>query len=59
MEQMVTMSKKKEFKNAVAKPVVVNDSRFGIRRLFLTKQERPRIGNYMNPGRGPNGESQN
>jgi len=53
------MSKKKEFKNAVAKPVTINDSRFGIRRLFLTKQERPRIATYMNAGRGPNGEHQN
>jgi hypothetical protein len=53
------MSKKKEFKNAVAKPTTINDSRFGIRRIFLTKQERPRIGTYMNAGRGQNGESQN
>ena len=59
MEQVFPMSKKKEFKNAVAKPITVNDSRFGIRRMFLNTQERPRIGMYMNPGKGPNGESQN
>jgi hypothetical protein len=53
------MRKKKDFDNAVSKPVTINDSRFGIRRIFLTKQERPRIGTYMNAGRGPNGESQN
>lgn len=51
--------KKKEFKAAVEKPAVTKDSRFGIRRLFNTKQERPRIATYPNPGRGQNGESQN
>jgi hypothetical protein len=50
---------KKEFKAAVEKPIVIKDSRFGIRRLFINKQERPRIGVYTNPGRGQNGESQN
>lgn len=49
----------KEFKVETAKPVVINDSRFGIRRLFLNKQERPRIAMYTNPGRGQNGEHQN
>lgn len=51
--------RKNEFKKAVVKPVVFNDSRFGIRRLFLNKQERPRIAMYRQPGKGVNGEHQN
>lgn len=50
------MKRKKEFKMAVAKPVTINDSRFGIRRLFLNSQERPRIKTYKNPGKGVSGE---
>jgi hypothetical protein len=53
------MKRKVEFKDANPKQITVNDSRFGIRRIFINKQERPRIGTYMNPGRGQNGESQN
>ena len=48
-----------EFKQEVAEPATYQDSRFGIRRLFLTKQERPRIAHYSTPGKGPNGEHQN
>jgi hypothetical protein len=51
--------RKTEFKQATSKPVTFNDSRFGIRRLFLNKQERPRIANYREPGRGVKGEHQN
>lgn len=51
--------RKNEFTKAVVKPVTFNDSRFGIRRLFLNKQERPRVAMYRQPGRGQNGESQN
>jgi hypothetical protein len=51
--------RKKEFKEANAKPVTFNDSRFGIRRLFINKQERPRIAMYREPGKGVSGESQN
>lgn len=46
------MKRQKDFGKSVMKPVEIKDSRFGIRRLFLNSQERPRIGQYMNPGRG-------
>jgi hypothetical protein len=56
---MVTM-RNQEFKNSVDKPIVVNDSRFGIRKFFINENERPSIGGvYAIPGKGPNGESQN
>ena len=51
--------RKSEFKDAVIKPLVVKDSRFGIRRLFINSQERPSIGTYSTPGRGQQGEHQN
>lgn len=50
------MSRIKEFKStAQHKLIKINDSRFGIRRLFINKQERPSIKTYMNPGRGWHG----
>lgn len=50
----------KEFKdNAQHKPVQIKDSRFGIRKMYFNTVEKSRIGSYANPGRGPNGESQN
>lgn len=49
--------RKKEFKAANPKPLTVNDSRFGIRKMFLS-DEKPRIKTYAKPGRGPNGEHQ-
>lgn len=58
MEQVFTMKRKDVFKETLVKPLVVNDSRFGIRRMFLSTQERPRIKGYTKPGRGQNGESQ-
>jgi hypothetical protein len=59
MEQVVCV-RSAEFKDAVHKPVVVNDSRFGIRKFFLNEDEKPSIGGvYAIPGKGPNGESQN
>ena len=49
----------KEFESdAKFKPTTIRDSRFGIRKIFLTKNETPTIGTYTNPGRGPNGEHQ-
>jgi hypothetical protein len=52
--------RKKTFEaDAKFKPVTIRDSRFGLRKLFLTTAEVPTIGTYTNPGRGPNGESQN
>jgi hypothetical protein len=52
---MVTVkkdSRKKEFKQQGPKEVNIKDARFGIRRLFLNSQERPRVAQYMEPGRG-------
>jgi len=59
MGALVTMNRKQTFKESLMKPITVNDSRFGIRRLLLNPQERPRIKGYTRPGRGQNGESQN
>jgi hypothetical protein len=42
---------KKEFKTAVFKPVQINDSRFGIRKIYLNTLEKPSILTYNNPGR--------
>lgn len=49
----------KEFERAEPKPIQVNDSRFGIRKLFTTDKEKPNIVVWNQPGKGPNGESQN
>ena len=51
--------RKKEFKKAVPKPIQFKDSRFGIRRMFINTQERPRVATYRTPGKGVNGEHQN
>ena len=59
MESLDTVKRKESFKEPLAKPITIKDSRFGIRRMFLTSQERPRIAQYRNAGRGPNGEHQN
>jgi hypothetical protein len=56
---MDPVKRKKEFKQSKAQQVTIQDSRFGIRRMFLNTQERPRIAQYRNAGRGPNGEHQN
>jgi len=53
------MTRKMEFKQPKSKKVTISDSRFGIRRMFINSQERPRIAQYRNAGRGPNGEHQN
>lgn len=59
MEPVVAL-RKSEFENANVKPIIVNDSRFGIRKFFLNEDEKPSIGGvYAIPGKGPNGESQN
>ena len=50
------MSRKKEFLN-ITKPILVNDSRFGLRKMFLTKSGDAKKGVYKNPGKGANGES--
>jgi len=53
------VGRSKEFNKSTVKPIVVNDSRFGLRRLFLNAQERPRVGLYSKPGKGTRGESAN
>lgn len=47
--------RKQEFKKAIAKPIVMADSRFGIRRMFLRPQERPRVAMYRTPAKGSKG----
>ena len=43
------MKRKKEFSNAVAKPVKIMDSRFGIRKLYMSTKEKPSIFTYADP----------
>ena len=45
------------FKKALFKPITVNDSRFGIRKMYLNNNEKPSIFTYREAGRGANGES--
>ena len=53
------MSRKAEFKMQIAaKPIQINDSRFGIRKLFLNPNERSSIKTYQNPGKGVSGQHQ-
>jgi hypothetical protein len=59
VEQVVTLNRKKEFKESVFKPLTVNDSRFGIRKMFLNTKEKPSIAGYSAPGKGVSGEHQN
>ena len=51
------MSRLESFSKAVPIPIFVRDSRFGLRKL-VSNPEKPRIGEYTSPGRGPNGEHQ-
>lgn len=53
------MARNKEFEEATPQPLVVKDSRFGLRKLFLNVKERPRVKSYSKPGRGQQGESSN
>jgi hypothetical protein len=52
------MNLNEDFVPPSAEQVNISDSRFGIRRFFLTPQERPRIRVAQNPGKGASGESQ-
>lgn len=45
------MTARKEFANAIAKPIKVTDSRFGIRKIILNPNNKPSIFTYANPGR--------
>jgi len=51
--------RKKEFKNSVEKPVKINDSRFGLRKVYLNTNESPSVFVYPTKGKGVNGESSN
>jgi hypothetical protein len=51
--------RKKEFKKEIEKPVTINDSRFGIRKVYLNTTEVPSIFVYPTKGKGANGESSN
>jgi len=53
------MSRSEEFVEAVAQPVTINDSRFGLRTMIDNRNETPSTYSYGKPGKGPNGEHQN
>ena len=59
MESLVSVRRKTFEDDAKFKPITIRDSRFGIRKIYLTKNETPSIGTYSRPGKGPNGESSN
>ena len=52
------MSRTKNFIKAVARPITVKDSRFGLRKRFMNDNELPSIFTYGSPGKGQNGEHQ-
>jgi len=56
---MDAMKRKKEFKEAVFKPMQIKDSRFGLRKLFQNTNESPSIATYRQPGKGVSGEHLN
>lgn len=41
------------------KPTIINDSRFGKRKMYLNPNEKAKRGVPQKPGRGQRGESQN
>jgi hypothetical protein len=56
MEQVEHLSRLKEFKGLTQHKLInIKDSRFGMRRLYINKEERPSVNSYMNPGRGWHG----
>jgi hypothetical protein len=59
MEPLDTMKRKAAFKPPKVQQSTVSDSRFGLRRLLLNPQERPRIAVYKTPGKGVKGEHLN
>lgn len=52
---MGQLKRKTEFKKSVHKVVLVNDTRFGLRKLFLNQQDKPKTFSYNNPGRNWHG----
>jgi glutamate synthase domain-containing protein 2 len=59
VEQVVTVSRKKSFKQPKIKQVTINDARFGVRKFYFNQDEQPSIHVAQKPGSGPNGEHQN
>lgn len=57
MEEVGPMKRSQIFSTAVPRPLLVNDSRFGLRKL-VDNPEKSRIATYSHPGKGPNGEHQ-
>jgi hypothetical protein len=55
---MVTL-KKATNKKSSPKPTIINDSRFGKRKMYLTPSGKAKKGVQQTPGRGQRGESQN
>ena len=53
------MKRSQIFSESFVVPLQVRDSRFGLRKLPMNKNESPTIATYAGPGKGPNGESQN
>jgi len=51
------MNRIKNFQEAVAPVMIINDSRFGLRQL-PKNNESPSIFSYSSPGRGASGEHQ-
>jgi hypothetical protein len=41
-----------EFKKPLFKPAQVNDTRFGIRRIYLNQNEKPQTFSYADPAPG-------
>jgi hypothetical protein len=53
---MANLKRKTEFKKeAKFKPAQINDTRFGVRRIYLNQKEKPSTFSYANPGRGWHG----
>jgi hypothetical protein len=49
---MANLKRKTEFKKeALFKPAQVQDTRFGVRRIYLNQKEKPTTFSYANPGR--------
>ena len=58
MESMVAL-KKTAKKKSSPKPTIINDSRFGKRKMYLNPSGKAKKGVQQTPGRGQRGESQN
>jgi hypothetical protein len=49
---MANLKRKTEFKKeAKFKPVQINDTRFGVRKIYLNQSEKASTFSYANPGR--------